>query len=171
MNFYQHILERCKGSEINIVMDYHTQTVVFPLWNLSGILVGFQNYKWGADKKKHNNKEGRYWTFLTKGKLGVYGLDSYKKDEDLYIVEGIWDCIAVQATGRCCIAVLSNNPKHLKSWLDTLPNKIISVCDGDKAGKLLAKYGDKYIILPQGQDAGDLTIDQLTRELNESKKS
>lgn len=165
MNFHQHVLSRCKGQTINIVMDYKTETVVFPLWNLSGQLVGFHTYKYKADKKKHNNKEGRYWTYITKGKLAVYGLDSYDKNKDLYIAEGVWDCIAIQATGRSCIAVLSNNPKHLTSWLRTLPNKIIAVCDGDKAGKMLAKHGDHSVVLPAGKDASDLSIFNLKYHL------
>lgn len=142
-------------------MDYKTETVVFPLWNLSGQLIGTLDYKWLGDKKKNE----KYQPHIPKGKLAVYGLDSYDKNKDLYIAEGVWDCIAIQATGRSCIAVLSNNPKHLTSWLRTLPNKIIAVCDGDKAGKMLAKHGDHSVVLPAGKDASDLSIFNLKYHL------
>jgi hypothetical protein len=42
-----------------------------------------------------------------------------------------------------------------------LPHKLIAVCDGDSAGKKLAKYGNEVIYLPEKEDVGSLSDEQF----------
>jgi len=79
---------------------------------------------------------GRYFTITPRGTLACWGIEALDpKKKDLYIVEGVFKASALHMTGRNALAVLSNNPKHLKSWLHTLPYRLIGIGDGDKAGR------------------------------------
>lgn len=144
-------------------IDWEEELVTFPLWTVHGNLVGYQVYHWKADKLRNNDTKGRYWTYRRKDVLTCWGLEFIDlfSTKPLYVVEGIWDAISVIATGRRCIAVLSNNPKQLKNWLSCLPCKTIAICDGDKAGKVLAKCCDEYLVLADDNDANDLTLEEL----------
>ena len=56
------------------------------------------------------------------------------------------------------ITVISNDPKHLRSWFRVLPQQLIAVCDGDAAGRRLAKYGRSGVIhMPDGADVGSVS--------------
>lgn len=56
---------------------------------------------------------------------------------------------------------LGNNISPKKGWLKCLPQRKVAVCDGDAAGQKLAKFADQAIFLPEGMDAGDLSIEVL----------
>lgn len=166
MNMLDHLAERnLQPSKYNgVFLDECSAT--FLLWNLSGELVGYQTYC--PSKPKNHGKtprEQRYFTFVSRQdrqvKLAVWGMESYKTYEPLYLVEGIFDACRLHNLGFSCVAVLGNNPEHLKSWLDTLPNKKVAVCQGDSAGKVLARYGDEAIYLPLDKDCGDLSDSEL----------
>jgi DNA primase len=151
--------------------DYINQIVTFPLRTVTGQLIGYQQYNWNADKLRNNDTKGKYWTYRRKDILTAWGLEfvDLSSTEPLYLVEGIWDAISVFNTGRRCLAVLSNNPQQLKPWLSTLPCTTIALCDGDKAGKMLARVCDRKIILPEGVDPNDMSKEDLIRFLNKEE--
>ena len=135
---------------------------VFPLWNLSGQMVGYQQYRPDAGKEKRNHpKDGRYFTYNPKNvATAVWGLESWYLSDELYICEGIFDACRMTAIGSSAIATMSNNPKHLRSWFSALSRPIVAICDPDNAGRQLAKYGDVAYIMPEGSDLGD--ADEMT---------
>lgn len=145
----------------SLFIDYEGELVTFPLYSLTGLMVGFQRYNWKSDKKKRNDKYGKYWTYQRGRFVAIWGLEFYDKDKDLYVCEGIFDACRCISAGLNAVAVLGNNPKHLKSWFYSIPNKTIALCDGDKAGRSLAKLCDKAIHFPDGRDAGDMTEAEL----------
>ena len=70
----------------------------FPLWNLSGQLVGYQQYRPFADKKAKNDpREGRYFTRLSRDRVGVWGLESWQFSDVLFLCEGVFDACKVTA--------------------------------------------------------------------------
>lgn len=135
------------------------EVAVFYLWNLSGQLVGYQQYRPESNKKKHNDpKEGRYFTY-TKDNIGVWGLESfYYRNDILFLTEGIFDACKLHALNLPAIAVLANDPKRIRSWLYALPRFIVAVCDDDAAGRKLAKCGNRAITVSGGKDLGDLSL-------------
>lgn len=170
--FDQYLTRRSKG-EVgkNIIdnysyVDYDNEIITFPLWSFTGQMIGFQRHDWKSDKKKRNDAKGKYWTYHKKEVLPVYGLEFYSPERTLYVVEGIWDAISCMNAGLMSIATLTNNPKHLKNLLSCIPNRKVAICDGDKAGKMLAKACDSAIILPEGLDCNDLTSNELMEVVN-----
>jgi DNA primase len=138
-------------------------TTYFLLWNISGQLTGYQQYKYLAPKKGKNPKELKYFT---RGK-GVWGLQYLNtKLSTMYVVEGVFDAVRLHNLGLNCIAVLGNSPKPLKTWLNTLSYKTIAVCDGDRAGRALSKCADTSICLPEGEDLGSLDKETIKKLLD-----
>lgn len=142
-------------------------TATFPLWNLTGQLVGFQQYRPNAPKQTKKPSDARYWTiFNQKNCQTAFGLDLlHSKHQPLYLVEGIFDACPLHSLGENCLATLSNNPKHLKNWINSLGYYTIALCEGDKAGRMLANIADEAIYLPDGKDVGDLNYNEIRRLL------
>jgi phage/plasmid primase-like uncharacterized protein len=62
-------------------LDGAENVATFPLWNLSGEMVGYQQYRPDGDKKSRKDpRMGKYFTFVSKeatgdAKLAVWGLE------------------------------------------------------------------------------------------------
>ena len=139
------------------------EVATFGMWNLSGQLVGFQQYKPLEDKtRKSKPSDMRYFTIAGKGGVGskllAFGVELLDTTQNnLFIVEGIFDAAPLHNRGVNALAVMTNNPVHLKSWLNSLGYNIIALCEGDKAGRKLAKFADEAIYLPTGKDPADMS--------------
>lgn len=73
--FKQHLFERqISITYRHVWLDDENEILTFPLWNLSGQLVGYQQYNWKSTKDKRNKTDGRYWTYTTAKSLGVFGM-------------------------------------------------------------------------------------------------
>lgn len=153
-----HLLSRHVDLDLHRpVIDEHSNVATFYLWNLSGQLVGYQQYRPDCDKKMQNNpRDGRYFTYRRNDTIAVWGVESLKLSSDMiFLTEGIFDAARLTEKGVSALAVLSNNPnKDLKNWLRTLNRRVIAVCDNDVAGRKLAKFGDK-VEYSLDKDLGD----------------
>lgn len=150
------------------VQDAQNKILTSYLFNLSGQIVGYQQYRPDSDKTKRNNpKDGRYYTYISKGQFAIWGLETFHwNNEVLFIVEGIFDAVRIHNLGYPCIAVLSNNPKPLKGWLKTINRKILGVCDPEASGKYMMKYCDKYYIMDD-HDLGDASEEEVKKIVEE----
>jgi len=149
--------------------SWDDETASFVLFNLSGQLVGYQQYRPFAPKSVRNNpKDGRYFTYA-KDKLAVWGLESFDyRDDVLFVVEGVFDACKLHNLGVPAVAVLTNNPSQLKPWLGCLPRLTVAVCDNDKAGLKLAETCSKHVVCDFGKDLGDMSNCQVRNFLKEA---
>lgn len=171
-----HLLSRDCDPSRYVSVTYDDQAATFLLWNLSGQCVGYLIYRPDGTKERCNDREkSKYYVRIGtenddgrrdgRDRLAVWGLETYHRAKVLYITEGLFNAATIHACGHAAIAVLANDPKHLRSWLNTLPNKIIAVCDGDDASKKLAKYADEVIVCPPGTDANELGVEKMRKLL------
>lgn len=136
-------------------------TATFGLWNLSGQLVGFQQYKHLASKGRCKNpSDMRYFNIAGKvgnhSKLLVFGTELLNRNQKvLFLAEGIFDVAPLHNRNINALATMTNNPVHLKS----LGYYIVALCEGDNAGKKLANIADKAVYLPEGKDPADMTTE------------
>jgi len=146
----------------NVTIDEVEGTATFPLWNLSGQMVGYQQYRPSATKERRTNpKDSKYFTKVSPGQIGVFGVETLNMSPKyLFLVEGIFDAVRVHNLGFSCIATLSNNPVHLKNWLGCLNRQIFGILDSDDAGNKLAKYCNNYYKIEDG-DLADSTSDTV----------
>lgn len=134
-------------------------SVTLALWNMSGQMVGYQKYQPGSPRG--NGVDARYYSFFGEHKLGVWGLETVDLGGTLFLTEGVFDACRLHAYNLQAVAVVCNNPKHLKNWLSMLPHFKVAALDGDVAGDALSKYVDKSVKLPHGKDVGDLTQEEF----------
>lgn len=110
-------------------------SATFALWNLSGQMVGYQTYR--PDKPKLRGRdfdpaEMRYYTYISRyggadPAITAWGLETLYWPGPVFLCEGIFDACRLHSHGFSALALLGSNPIHLRSWLNTLPHKLISV--------------------------------------------
>lgn len=141
------------------------ETASFLLYNLSGQIVGYQQYRPESDKsKKKSPKDSRYYTYTCKEStnsnyIGVFGLESlHYRSDVLFLTEGVFDSVRLHNLYLPSIAVLCSNPTRLKNWLFIMGQgrKIISICDNDGKEQFLSMYGCKSYVCPVFKDLGDM---------------
>ena len=164
-----HLTARHVNVELHRPFIDETEGIVtFLLFNLSGQIVGTQQYRPSASKERKNDpRTGRYFTRKSSRTLAVFGLESLHLNPNvLFVTEGIFDAVRLTSVGMPAIAALSNNPtSDLLNFLHCLNRTIVVVCDCDTAGRALAKFGDVVITLKE-KDLGDAsqdTVDALVR--------
>jgi hypothetical protein len=166
-------LEHLKTRHLNVEL-YHSlyvseeeQTVFFPLWNLLGQMVGYQQVRPFAPKNDSElePKQKRYFTWIRKfdkktQHVTAFGLDLLNpKKKVLFVCEGVFDACRLHNLGLNALALLSCDPKPLKAWLWLLGYEIVPICEGDKAGLKMAKLSShgRVEYLNEGEDLGDMT--------------
>lgn len=147
MNLVKHLLSRNYDPTryVNQVLDLENSVLTVYLTNLSGQFSGFQQYRPLVKEKRVNHpSQARYFTYSQRGVNACWGLETLDPlKKDLYIVEGIFKASALHMLGYNALALLTSNPKPMKSWLHTLNHKLIGIGDNDKAGKGMVKIAGK----------------------------
>lgn len=172
MNLKEHLKRRHLNLELHCpVLDEELGIATFYCWNLSGQLVGYQQYNPLGDKKIFNNRfEGKYYTYRNKNQptVVVWGVESlYQSDGVVYLTEGIFDACRMTNVGQSALATLANNPPaDYKNWLRMLNRPVVAVCDNDVAGRKLAKFGDYVEVVPDDKDLGEAPDDYVRYLLN-----
>lgn len=160
----EHLVDRHIDLELHRpIIDEEERVATFYLWNLSGKLCGYQQYRPGGEKNSNNPKEGKYFTFRKQPTLAVWGVESLHLTPNVvFVTEGLFDAARLTERGASALAVLSNNPTaDLNNWLTCLNRRVVVVCDNDTAGKQLATFGQD-VVFTEEKDLGDSTDDFVT---------
>jgi hypothetical protein len=171
MTVLSHLQSRYLDTDLHRVWVDETEGVAtFPLWNLSGQMAGFQQYRPLADKQKSNHpRDSRYFTYRKNRVVGVWGLESWNLSDTLFVTEGVFDAARITCRGRSAIATLSNDldDSHKRwLWIVRKYRRVVTVCDNDAAGRKLAKYGHLFHVVESG-DLGDASEDYVESLLKE----
>ena len=151
-------------------VDENEGVATFPLWNLSGQLVGYQQYRPSATKKKDNHpKMSRYFTYRKNKVVGVWGLESWNLSNTLFVTEGTFDACRLTSSGFSAVALLSNDiDASTRKWIFAVKKHrpVVSICDNDAAGLRLAKHGHLSHVVESGDlgDASDEYVANLIKE-------
>jgi 5S rRNA maturation endonuclease (ribonuclease M5) len=158
---YTHLLSRGVDFALHCVwLDETKQVATFPLYNLAGTLLGYQQYRPDGSKDVNNDpREGKYFTRKPSNPEPSYwGVESWKLSNTLFLVEGLFDAARLTSLGCSALAVFTNNPGSNFMGFVSLVKKmrpVVVVCDNDAAGLKLAKYGHTYAMLSSGKDVGE----------------
>jgi DNA primase len=175
MTLYEHLKSRdCDPSKYDVVVSEDHGIATFMLYNFAGKVVGFQTYNPNAPKTRNNMdpRKQKYFSYHIKegykSTLGFFGMETFDKTKKVvFLTEGIFDAVKVHGLGLNCLALLSNDPKRIKTYLRTMPYHYVAICDGDKAGRKMRKMGHEYITMPEGKDLGDMTQNEVEFLLKE----
>lgn len=167
MNITEHLSQRYFNiNKHQVWLNYEESCAVFPLWNLTGRLVGYQNYRPLNPKEPNNDPHsGRYYTHRNKDEIAVWGLESWNFSNTLFLTEGIFDACRLTNHNTSAIALLSNNPNDAtKRWLWTIRQMrpIFAVCDSGQSGKKLVNLGHKSYTMSTFKDLGDSSEEFVT---------
>lgn len=177
----QHVKDRYVDTDLHYVwVDEADRVACFPLWNLSGQMVGYQAYRPDAGKVQKNDVKGRYYTFRGEKlipkhskSVTVWGLESWYRSTVLFVTEGIFDAARLTNLGVSAVAVLSNDPStSTRNWLYCVRQMrpVVAVCDPGKAGNKLRTVGNfSHTVDVPGMPDGDLgdAPDEYVKELVE----
>lgn len=161
MDIKKHIQDRHMDLSVHKCwIDDAEGVATFPLYDpATYALGGYQQYRPSGTKSRDNNpKLNKYYSFYSdRHKLAVWGLESWKLSNTLYITEGIFDAARITEVGHSAIAVIGNNPKPLTEWLWMIrqSRRVVAVCDPDAAGQKLAKFGTTFHTMRCNTDLGD----------------
>jgi len=149
-------------SKYSISYDQVEGIITFMLYNGTGQIVGYQQYRpsEASKQKKNDPKSGRYYTYLPKETDGVFGLDVLNPaDRTIYVVEGIFKAAVLHRLGYNAFAVLTSTPKRLRPWFKILRQtwNLVAIGDNDDAGRKLVN-----IVKTGFQSPSDL--DEMTDE-------
>lgn len=143
MNLIKHLLQRNYDPTryVNQVLDLENNVLTVMLPNLAGQFVGFQQYRPEVKEKRTNHpNEARYFTYSQRGVTACWGLEVLDPNKpDLFLVEGIFKASALHMLGYNALALLTANPKPMKSWLRTLRHNLVGIGDGDDAGRYMPR--------------------------------
>lgn len=168
------VLQHLKDRHLNLKLHRpfvceNEGTATFMLYSLSGKLVGYQQYRPGADKKPYNHpKESKYYTYRKQPTHAPWGVESlFLSSGVVFLTEGLFDSARMTYHNRSSLASLCNNPpKDFKNFLQCLGRPVVAVCDADSAGRKLAYFGDYVEVVPEGKDLGDAPDDYVHYLLN-----
>lgn len=166
----EHLRERHMDVALytGVAFDEDEGIVTFPLYNLSGVMVGYQSYRPNAPKTyKNHPKEGRYYTFLSGEKhskeIGVWGVETLQYRGDVLIItEGIFDACRFHSFGVPAVALLSSSYKYYRNWLTCLSRKVYKA--EDDHGSKLGPY-ERIEIPEHRSDVGECTDTEIFQEL------
>lgn len=104
---------------------------------------GYQQYRPSASKKPQNNpKDGRYYSYVTKGEIALFGLESWDFSEVVYLVGGLFKATTLHRLGYSALHVSSVSHYFLKSQLRLLGRPYLAIGDNDDEGRQFARrYG------------------------------
>lgn len=157
----QHLIDRgMEPDKYQISYDHDEGIITFLLYNGTGNIVGYQQYRPSqpSKQKKNDPKSGRYYTYLPKETDGVFGLDVLNvTDRTIYIVEGVFKAAVLHRLGYNAIAVLTSTPKRLKPWFRILRQtwNLVAIGDNDDAGRKLVSIVGKGFQSP-------IDLDEMT---------
>ena len=158
----QHLKDRHMDLTLhNVILSDEVATIL--LYNLSGEIVGYQRYNpafpsaFPGDGKQSNLRDRRYYNYVSQGKIGLFGLESFHLNSPcVFITEGVFDACRLTNRGATAVAMLTNTPSSsMKNFLHCLAKPLIAICDNDQAGKKLKSVGHYYEIVQGSKDLGE----------------
>ena len=158
---YTHLVDRCVDFNLHCVwLDEVKQVATFPLYNLAGSLLGYQQYRPDGSKEVNNDpREGKYFTRKPNNPEPSYwGVESWNLSNTLFLVEGLFDAARLTSLGYSALATFTNNPGSNFLGFVSLVKKmrpVVVVCDNDVAGIKLAKYGHLHTTMQSGKDVSE----------------
>lgn len=150
-------------------VSYDEEVCTFPIYTLTKKLIGYQKYRPQASKtRKNDEKYGRYHTHFAPGYAGFWGTESLEYGKSiLFLTEGIFKAVRLHRFNLPAVALLGNDPSHLKNHLALTRRKLVAICDFGEAGTKLAKMGHYSFVCPDGLNLDDMSDRQAFEFLKE----
>jgi len=184
-NIRKHLEDRGYPTEkpgyFPVWLDENENVAYFPLYNLSGRLVGYQRYNptgvKGKDSYKELDENKKYYTYVIRENtdrnvpyIAMFGLHTLKRHKNyIFVVEGIFDAVKIMKLGEPVIAVLANKPKPLRNFFFCLQKITIGILD---AGETNNPVCDICFSVPNSyKDVGEMPQEKVNEFIEKILKS
>lgn len=139
----EHLKARGMDCSLYPFMGMDDEVACFPMYDFLGQMTGFQQYRPDGDKKSPNHpKLGKYWSYVSSGKLSLFGLESLEFSNTLYLTGGLFKASTLHRLGYSAVHVSSASYKVLRPQLQLLNRPFLAIGDNDPEGALFVKrYG------------------------------
>lgn len=121
-----------KMTNNQLYLRIFTPCIIFPYYNTLGELIGIQTRYIG------NNANAPRFQFISGFKPNIYNqqiLNNINEEDDLYISEGVSDCLALLSTGLNAIAIPSASNLPLNDIRKLTKYNLVMCVDHDEAGE------------------------------------
>lgn len=149
-------------------LDEENRVATFYLYNLTGQIAGYQQYRPEGTKANNNDpRDGKYFTRAGFQKNVVFGLEFLNPDDPrMFVTEGIFKAAVLHRLGYNAIAVLGGTPKPLRPWFFAMEGnfRMIGIGDPDATGQKLVNIVGKGFTSPVDLDEmTDYDIEEMLR--------
>lgn len=149
-------------------------TYIIPVKDMEGNIIALVGWVPG---KKYITTSSKYFDkaslFFGLEQFSYYHPNIYGQDKlySFFIVEGIFDCLALRSLGFRCLGNMGITGSPIKSTLMTLCKKVVAIPDGDKPGRRVCDKNEwllplngTYVVIPESfKDVGIKDVDDLIK--------
>lgn len=138
----EHLTERGMDFSLYPGAGYDDECATFPVRNFSGKITGVLKYRPDGSKKVQNDEKGKYYTYITKGEIGVFGLESLDRAGPIFLTGGAFKAATLHRLGFAALHVSSISPRILRRQLALLGRKYYALGDNDDEGaQFVRRFG------------------------------
>lgn len=150
------------------VIDSPNRVITFPLYNLSGQMVGFQEYRPDqADKGQNSYLQRhlhRYYAHNRRCNTVCWGLQSLHWDVPyVFVQEGVFDTAPFHSLGVPAVAMLGFDNQEAYKALRTSGKKLYTLADADRSGRIMFNTvgAGRWLGYSAWHDVGQIPLDAL----------
>jgi hypothetical protein len=154
----QHLRSRGMEPKLYSFTGYGEDCVEFPLYNFAEHMTGFLRYRPEGQKGVRNAEDGKYYTYITKGEVGVFGLESLGFSNTIYLVSGLFKASTLHRLGYAALHVSSVSPEVVKRHMYLMNRPYFGIGDNDKEGE---EFADKYGGWQSPRDVDEMPDEQV----------
>lgn len=130
------------------------------MYNFGKRMTGFNQYRPDAPKKGMDNhpKLGRYYSFVVKNEVAVFGMESWDFTEPVYLTGGMFKAATLNRLGYTSLHVSNVNPMALLHQLYLTGRPYFAVGDADEEG---AQFVRRFGGFQSPVDVDEMTDDDV----------
>lgn len=136
------------------------------LYDFGGRLSGFQQYRPDGEKKVSNKTSGKYWSYVPNGGVGVFGFESWRFSETVYLVGGMFKATTLHRLGYTALHVSAVSYKYLRPQLRLTGRPFRGIGDADEEG---AQFAGRYNGFQSPVDVDEMSDEDVHGMLNAFK--
>lgn len=142
MDILQHLLKRGLNPMLYPQARTDGRVVLFPLYDFAGRRTGYIKYNPDGPKNGKNPKDGKYFTYIGEGQVGLFGCESLTQPGPIFLTGGLFKATTLHRLGYAALHVSSISPRVLKPQLRLLQRPFYALGDNDAEGHaFVRRYG------------------------------
>lgn len=143
------------------------RVVLFPLYDFAERRTGYIKYNPNGHKGGGKNpKDGKYFTYIGEGHVGLFGTESLNNRGPIFLTGGLFKATTLHRLGYAALHVSSISPRVLKPQLRLLRRPFYALGDNDAEGEtFVRRYGGTVCPMDVDEMTDDAVHEMVGRYL------